>query len=97
MKANTDKFQFIVFKKHLIDDDIEICISNETIKPVSQVKLLGVTIDDKMTFDDHVANICAKAARQPNALCRIARFNPLWCRINLYNTFIASGFHNCNT
>ena len=51
MKANPSKFQFIVFKNRTTDDDIELAISNEVMEPVSVVKLLGVTIDDKMSFD----------------------------------------------
>ena len=63
MKANPSKFQFIVFKNRTTDDDIELAISNEVMKPVSVVKLLGVTIDDKMSFDEHISRLCIKALR----------------------------------
>ena len=35
------------------------------------VQVLGVIIDSKLNFSLHVISICAKAARQLNALVRI--------------------------
>ena len=60
MKTNPSKFQFIVSKNRTSDDDIELAISNEVMKPVSGVKLLGVTIDDKMSFGEHISRLHAK-------------------------------------
>ena len=96
MKANPSKFQFIVFKNRTTDDDIELAISNEVMKPVSVVKLLGITIDDKMSFDEHISRLCIKAARQTNALRRIAKHIPNDCRLNVYNAFITSNFNYCS-
>ena len=42
------------------------------------VKLLGVLIDSKLSFDDHMTNICKIAAKKLNALsrqCSILSFN----------------------
>ena len=33
--------------------------------------VLGVTIDNKLTFDSHIKNICRKAGQKPGALLRI--------------------------
>ena len=35
------------------------------------VTLLGIKIDDKLNFDEHVSNFCVKASRQLNAICRL--------------------------
>ena len=51
------------FKNRTTDDDIELAISNEVMKPVSVVKLLGVTIDDKMSFDEHISRLCTTNKR----------------------------------
>lgn len=40
---------------------------------VRSMKLLGVTIDDKLTFNDHVKNICKKAAEIYKQLARAAK------------------------
>ena len=67
-----------------------ICISSEHV-----VKVLGVQIDDKLTFRDHISSICKKAARQLNAMARIAKYLDLDARKMVYNSFILSNFNYC--
>ena len=38
------------------------------------VKLLGVTLDNKLNFDTHISNFCKKAAAQLNVLKRLRSF-----------------------
>ena len=56
---------------------------------------MGVTIDSKLNFSDHVSNVCKKAARQLNALARISRFLNPASRMILYNSFVMSNFNYC--
>ncbi len=37
----------------------------------TQVKLLGIRIDQKLKFDKHIDNLCKNAARQINIMYRI--------------------------
>ena len=50
-----------------IDDNI-------IFKPEPQVKVLGVMLDGKLNFNDHISALCTKAARQFNTLARISSF-----------------------
>jgi uncharacterized protein YpmS len=43
-------------------------IDGNKIECESEVKLLGVTIDFQLNFNEHVSNICKKASRQLNVL-----------------------------
>ena len=55
-------------------------------------KLLGVTIDSKLSFDDHITIICRKTTQKLHALSRVAShksFN------NSLKTFITSQFNYC--
>lgn len=36
--------------------------------------LLGLTIDNKLSFEEHIPEICKKASMQLNATCRLQRF-----------------------
>ena len=51
-------------------------ISNSTITffnpPYKCEKLLGIKIDSKLMFDDHVKSLCKKASQNLNALSRVA-------------------------
>ena len=39
------------------------------IKSSEQQKLLEVLIDNKLTFDKHIDNLCANTSQKANALC----------------------------
>ena len=96
MKVNPEKFQtFIVTQANEVND-IELNISGQTIKPTSCVKLLGVFIDDQLSLDKYVSELCIRAARQTNALGRIVKYLSPECRITMYTAFIASNFNYCN-
>ena len=83
-KANPSKFQAILFKCRKNEEVFDLNIGDELIKPVSLVKLLGVLIDDNLSFNEHVSKLCAKAARQTNTLRRIVKYIPNECRLNIY-------------
>ena len=59
MKSNTDKCHLIIVN----NQDNDIIIGNDVITSVTSensVKLLGITIDNKLNFNEHVDNICKK-------------------------------------
>ena len=92
-KANPSKFQALLFKCRKNEEFFYLNIGDELIKPVSLVKLLGVLIDDNLSFNEHVSKLCVKAARQTNALRRIVKYIPNECRLNIYQAFISSNFN----
>ena len=47
-----------------------ICVNNEEIKTVETLKLLGVTIDSKLNFTDHISSIC-KVSQRIGVLVRL--------------------------
>ena len=70
MKSNNDKCHLLVINR---EEDI-IKIGNEEITGSTTVKLLGVTIDNKLNFKEHITNICKKANQKLHALARIAKY-----------------------
>ena len=55
--------------------------------------MLGVTLDDRLNFNEHIRNIYQTASRQVNALKRISKFLVQQCRMKVYKYFI---FANLN-
>ena len=54
--TNADKFQSILLSKRNVDDfDIDIC--GHTISRDTSLKMLGVTLDDRLNFNEHIRNI----------------------------------------
>ena len=70
MIANPEKFKAIVLKRLNVNEtlNVNLQINDIRITTSSEVDLLGVTIDSKLTFDSYIRNICKKASRQLNAL-----------------------------
>ncbi len=70
MKANPDKFQCNI-------TDLEFCISlvDTVIEPSDTVDLLGIVIDDKLTFHQHVkiTNNAARKAKCSSKTVEMAR------------------------
>ena len=92
MKANPDKFQFIVLSSDPLEQQ-KIEIENDiTLLSESRVKLLGVIIEDRLQFNDHISAMCCRAARHLNALARISKHLDSKSNYIIYNSFVASNF-----
>ncbi len=93
LAANPDKFQGLTLGNW--PEDILFVVENTKIVPSRTVKSLGVTIDDKLNFNDHVSNICRNAARQVNVLKRLGSSLDVKTRMDIYRAFILSNFNYC--
>ena len=59
MFVNPDKFKaFVIDKNRENYTNEKIQISNEDIQIVPSVKLLGITIDNHLNFNEHINGIC---------------------------------------
>ena len=93
MMANPGKFQFMILSKNTINKSI--VINNKTIESSKSVKLLGLTIDNKLNFGIHINNICKVASAKIKGLGKIrGRLNLSQAKF-LFNSFILSQFNYC--
>ena len=69
LKANPDKFHLLLSDP---SEELTIKIDNVEHKNSKSQKLLGITIDNKLTFNDHVTEICTKASQKLHALSRVS-------------------------
>ena len=69
--------------------------AENTIFSDPSIKVLGIVLDNKLQFDEHVSQMCLKASRQINALKRISKYLDEKCRILVYKSFISSNFNYC--
>ena len=71
MVANPDKFQvtFMALEK---GQKVSLEINGQPIKTTEEVKLLGITIDSKLQFRNHVEGICKEAIQLVKAFSSIA-------------------------
>jgi len=91
MKANPTKCNFL----SSLEEKTQICLEKCSIKTSASQKLLGITIDKKLTFNEHVSKLCDKASMKINALARICPFMPHEQRKILMNAYFLSQFGYC--
>ena len=70
LKANRDKSQLLPTSK----DEAFIKIDDTDIKSSFSKKLLGVLIDTKLTFNEHVSKLCKKASNKLHVLGQILKY-----------------------
>ena len=73
MKANAGKCHLLVTR----DVDVTAKIGEFDVKNSRDEKLLGVKIDSKFPFENHVSSHCKKASQKLHALARVVNFMDL--------------------
>ena len=69
MIANPDKFQAIIMNKRRENQiTLNLKIYNNEIETPKSVKLLGIEIDNQLSFNQHISKLRSKAAMQLNAI-----------------------------
>ena len=74
---------------------VTIKIKESAIESSNSEKLLGVTIDSKLSFDDHITILCRKTSQKLHALSRVASYMSFDKKRILLKTFITSQFNYC--
>ena len=72
--VNPEKSQLMLLQKStkkVIQEKLQI--DNNEIKSENLVTLLGITIDNQLSFDDHISKLCNKASMQLNAIFRLKK------------------------
>ena len=90
-KGNPDKCHLLVST----NEKRKINIREFSIENSGCEKLLRVKIDNKLTFNCHVSDMCKKSNRKINALVRIAPFIIINKRCIVMNSFFRSQFNYC--
>ena len=70
-------------------------VNNTTLDGEPSITLLGMEIDNSLTFNTHIGNLCKKAASQLNVLKRLSRFMGYNERRIIMQSFILSNFNYC--
>ena len=88
MLANLQKFQalFLNCKEENFTFDLDNVV----------VKLLGVHLDSKLNFENHISHICKKAGNHLNVLKRLSKFINKNERMAIFRAFILCHFQFCS-
>ena len=70
LKGNASKCHFLIRS----GENVHVNIGTSQIKNIDCERLLGIDIDCKLSFENHINQICSKARAKIKALARIAPF-----------------------
>ena len=91
IKANVSKCHLLVNKKN----EATMKIGDTEIKNSEYEKLLGIKVDGKLNFNEHLNDIISKASRKVNALSRVMPYMNLSKKKKLVSSFSNSQFNYC--
>ena len=95
MQANPGKFQAISFGRKGNNIITDFTFHNTTIHCDDSVLLLGVEFDHLLTFNNYIAVICRKSARQLAVLKRLGHMLTLKGKLAIFKSFIECNFNYC--
>ena len=86
LSLNVSKTNFMIFCKKKIQTNCSIYFDGERIERVSETKFLGVIIDDKLSWKNHVSYLCKKLQKSMGILRKVKYLLKSLSLLTLYNS-----------
>ena len=94
LKVNCDKTEIMIFHPDR-PHDITLNIDGAIVTPSSTVKNLGVVLNDKLSFDEHITNVCRTAFFKLRQIARNRKFLDKNLCIMTVTTLVLSRLNFC--
>ncbi len=95
MKANASKFQALCVSRDINPPILELCIDGVVIRSELHVKLLGVHIDQRLSFNYHITEMCKKDIHQTRAQACLSGMLNVESKFLIFYAFVVSNFMYC--
>ena len=98
LKGNYDKYNLMLLGRKNKNEDspsINVKIDEQVIKSSLDLKLLGVTLDDELSFSAHISDVCKKASKKVGVLVRLRNMIPREAKLQLYKSAILPNLTYC--
>ena len=97
LSLNVKKTHFIVFtKRKKFNESIKLLIDNQTIEEVRSTTFLGVIIDKKITWKDHINYVAGKVSRAIGMMAKAKKYLREEALLTLYYSFVYPYLTYCN-
>ena len=89
LSLNTKKTHFMVFHTSRIKtDDVNVIMQQNTIDRVYPIKFLGLIINNKLKWHEHIQHVKHKIARSVGIVYKIRHYLKKQTLLNMYYTFV---------
>ena len=97
LSINIEKTHYLLFSNRCPDgEEDSLYFNNIKLNMQRNGKFLGVNMDDKLTFKDHVSYICSKISKTVGIFYKIHSYVPEQILINLYYSLVYPYLIYCN-
>ena len=97
LQGNLSKYQVMSLGPRDCQKDLHIVIGDAEIDQKSEITLLGVTLDDQLTYSSHISKVCRKASCQTGVLLRLRNLIPRSAKLHIVKFAIIPHLTYCHT
>ena len=97
LTINTSKTNIMFVSNKSQTTPINIFLNNEPLDAVTTCKFLGVMVDNRLKFDEHVKYICNKISKSIGIFYKLSKFVPDSTLLQLYYSLIHPYLNYCST
>ena len=94
LAGNLKKYQ--VLNLGFTQNDSNICVNDVVIETKDNIILLGVVLDSKLNFSEHINSICKKASQRIGVLMRLRNLIPMKSKLILFKSAILPFLTYCH-
>lgn len=87
LSLNVNKTSFMITSNRPTNN-VTLKIRNSEVARASSAKFLGIIVDERLSFAEHVESVCSKISRAVGALRRVSSLVPVTLMRTLYFTLI---------
>ena len=95
LALNLKKTNYMIFSRQKIELPQGLSIANTKIERKSEARFLGVIIDEKLNFAQHINTLKSKMSRYVGIMYRLKGLLPLNVRLQIFHSFIQSHINYC--
>ena len=90
LKINAQKCDYMIFNKKPHQNQLNISIQGVAISRVNHFKYLGIIIDDRLLWKEHIIHICSKISQGLYGMRRVKHYVSKHILVKLYYAFVHS-------
>ena len=98
LQGKISKYGSTLVGKGKLETSIDMNINGSfAVTPYQEIKLLGINIDHRLSFTNHISKICKKTSRRVGVVMGLRKLTPTNAKLALYKAAILPHMTYCNT
>ena len=87
----------LIHRKKSVQKNLNVTINNEKLKQIENVKYLGLSIDSKLQWHNHINNVCKTVTKKLGMMNRTSQYVNKETLVQIYKSFIMPSFDYADT